>query len=237
MAVAKALDDRGRAAWAASALALALVAAAGAAGATTYKWVDEKGVVHYTDKIPQDAVNKGSTVLDKQARPVKKIDPALTPEQRRALEAEEEQRRQQARVAEEVARRDRALMSSYTTEAEIDLARARALATIDAQIESAQGYTAQLRKRKDEIDKRKVAGGEKALTPAIERELEGAERELARQARLIELKQAERAAAIAKYDADKSRWRELRAVADANTAATRANPSAHPATSGPTSRN
>lgn len=200
-----------------------------AAQSATYKWVDDKGVVHYTDKIPPDAVNKGSTVLDKQARPVKKIDPALTAEQRRALEAEEEQKRLQARAAEEVARRDRALMSSYTTEAEIDLARTRALGTIDAQLESAQGFSAQLRKRREELDKRRPASGEK-LPVAVERELESNEVELARQARLIEQKQAERNAAIARYEADKARWRELRALADANAAATRGSPGAHPAT-------
>ena len=57
------------------ALALAIVGSVAPARAATYKWVDDKGVVHYTDKIPQEALNKGSTVLDKQARPVKKIDP------------------------------------------------------------------------------------------------------------------------------------------------------------------
>src|SRR4030095_9995547 len=58
--------------------------------ATTYKWVDDKGVVHYTDKLPPEALNKGSVELNKQGIPVKKNDPALSPEQRRAQEAEEE---------------------------------------------------------------------------------------------------------------------------------------------------
>ena len=202
---------------------LALVALVGAtlavqARATTYKWVDEKGVVHYTDKIPPEAVNKGSTVLDKQARPLKKIDPALTPEQQRARDAEEEQRRQQAKINEETARRDRALMSSFTSEAEIDLARARALGTIDAQLEAAQNFFATLRKRKDEIDKKKLALGDKPVSVAIEREAEATDTELAKQKRLIEQKQAERTAIVARYDADKARWRELRAIADANAA-------------------
>ena len=204
-------------------MALALAALVGTtlavqARATTYKWVDEKGVVHYTDKIPPEAVNKGSTVLDKQARPLKKIDPTLTPEQQRAREAEEEQRRQQAKISEEIARRDRALMSSFTTEAEIDLARARALGTIDAQLDAAQSFSATLRKRKDEIDKKKSALGDKPVPVAIEREAEATETELAKQKRLIELKQAERTAIVARYDADKARWRELRAIADANAA-------------------
>jgi hypothetical protein len=212
-------------------LVLVAMALCAPAGATTYKWVDEKGIVHYTDKIPTDAVNKGSTVLDKQARPVKKIDPALTPEQIRAREAEDEQKRLAARVSEEIARRDRALVASYTTEAEIDLARTRALGTIDAQIDSAQSYAATLRKRKDELDKRKAALGDKAIPPALERELEGTDSELAKQARLIEQKQAERTAVVAKYDADRSRWRELRAISEANAAAGRS-PSTHPAALG-----
>ena len=32
----------------------------------TYKWVDDQGVVHYTDKMPPEAINKGSIELNKQ---------------------------------------------------------------------------------------------------------------------------------------------------------------------------
>ena len=189
---------------------------AGAARGATYKWVDEKGVVHYTDKIPPEAVNKGSTVLDKQARPTKRIDPALTPEQRRQREAEDEQKRIAARAQEEIARRDRALVASYTTEAEIDLARTRALATIDAQLESSHAYVAMLDKRKAELDKRRQALGDTPVPAALERELEGNRNELAKTTALIEQKQKERAATVGRYDADKARWRELKALTDGN---------------------
>ena len=49
----------------ATAVAASLVVAFGFAGAArgaTYKWVDEKGVIHYTDKIPPEASDKGRTV-------------------------------------------------------------------------------------------------------------------------------------------------------------------------------
>ena len=210
--------------------ALALMVVARPAPAATYKWVDEKGVVHYTDKIPADAVNKGSTVLDKQARPVKRIDPAMTPEQRAARDAEDENRRLNAKAAEETARRDRALISSYTTESEIDLARSRALGTIDAQIESSQAYTAQLVRRREELEQRKAKLNGKPMPPAMEREFESSESELAKTAELIEQKRRERAAVIARYDADRARWRELKAVSDANAAAAATAPkSTHPA--------
>ena len=214
--------------WIAIGTAIALAALHSPAQAATYKWVDEKGVVHYTDKIPTEAVNKGSTMLDKQARPLKKIDPALTPEQRAAREAEEENRRLAAKAQEEVARRDRALVSSYTTESEIDLARSRALGTIDAQLDSSQSYTQSLRKYRQELEVRRSKVGNGPLPPALERELETNDSELQKTAALIELKQRERAAVVARYDADKARWRELKAISDANASAASNAPRSYP---------
>jgi hypothetical protein len=210
--------DRG----AVAALAAALVAAARAvapARAATYKWVDEKGVVHYTDKLPTEGVNKGGTMLDKQARPVKKIDPAPTPEQLRARQAEEEQRKAASKQNEETARRDRALVSSYTTEDEIELARTRALGTIDAQLDSSNAYMKHLVKRKDELGKRRAALGTQPLPAALEREIEGTESELAKTAAFIDQKRKQRQAVVVRYDADRLRWRELTAIADADAAA------------------
>jgi hypothetical protein len=210
----------------APAFALLVLAAALAwaspARSATYKWVDEKGVVHYTDKLPAEMANKGGTMLDKQARPVKKIDPAPTPEQVRAREVEDEQRRLLAKANEEVARRDRALVSSYTTEAEIDLARSRALGTIDAQIDSSSAYLQQLGKRKEELGKRRASLDGKPLPAALEREIEGTESELEKTAAFLDGKKKERVAVVARYDADRARWRELKAIADANAAATSA---------------
>jgi len=73
-------------------VAAALALAAPLAAAETYKWTDDKGVVHYTDKMPAEDINKAATVLDKQARPVKHIDPPLTPEQRAVRDAEEKKK-------------------------------------------------------------------------------------------------------------------------------------------------
>ena len=43
------------------------MAAPGAVAAGMYKWTDEKGIVHYSDQMPPEAVNKGTVVMDKQA--------------------------------------------------------------------------------------------------------------------------------------------------------------------------
>jgi hypothetical protein len=189
--------------------AAALFAVATASRAAMYKWVDEKGVVHYSDKIPPEAVDKANTELSKEGVPIRKTDKVLTPEQRRAIADEQEKKRVAAKQAEEVARRDRALMSSYTSEAEIDLARNRSLQTINNVVQSTMAFSDQLNKRKADATAKKVELAGKPAVAVLDRELESIDAELARQADIIVQKKRETEAVIARYDADKQRWREL----------------------------
>ena len=204
-----------------------MLVASGTARAAMYKWVDEKGVVHYTDKMPPEAVDKASVELNKQGVPINRTDKALTPEQRRAIEQEAEQAKEAARAQEEINRRDRALVSSYTSEAEIDLARNRSLQTINNVISSSQAFSEQLTKRKVDVEAKKAESQGKPIVAVLDRELESIDAELARQSDLIAQKQKEVVAISAKYDADKQRWREL-------VAARAAAKSAAPAPSGST---
>ena len=212
----------GNRSFASAALALlvlvALIASAPSARATLYKWVDDQGVVHYTDKMPPEAINKGSVELNKQGITIKKTEPALTPEQRRAREAEDERARVAAKARDDIARKDRALLQSYTTESEIDLSKRRALGTIEAQVQSAQAYVASLTTRKEEIMVRVAALGDKPQPPSLERELASVNEELQKQADLLATKRKEATIVTARYDADKQRWRELRTVAEAEAA-------------------
>ena len=188
--------------------------------ATTYKWVDDQGKVHYTDKIPPEAVNKGSIELNKEGVPIKKNDAALTPEQRRAREVEEERSRQAAKIRDEIQRKDRALLQTYTTESEIELSKRRALGTIEGQIQSAQAYMATLNKRKEEIQTRVAALGNNPQPPSLEREIANVNEELAKQADLIAAKRREIVVVSARYDADKQRWRDLRTIAETESLGT-----------------
>ncbi|HEV8501589.1 MAG TPA: DUF4124 domain-containing protein [Casimicrobiaceae bacterium] len=187
--------------------------------AETYKWTDDKGVVHYTDKMPQEDVNKAATVLDKQARPIKHIDPPLTPEQRAARDAEDRKKQALAKSQEEAERQDRALMQSFSSAEEIELSKSRALATIDGQVQSSHAYIQQLGKRKEEIEARKLALGKKPVPDAMERELASIDAEVARQDELIQQRQQERAQTAARYDGFVTRWNNLKAAADAKAEA------------------
>jgi hypothetical protein len=191
--------------------AVAALCATSAIAAGLYKWTDDQGVVHYSDQIPADATNKGSVVLDKQGRSIKKIDPAPTAAQIKAKEAEEERHRAAVKVEELKARRDTALLHSYTSEEEIDFARTRALSAIESQLKSAEDYTADLSRRQKELQKQKTAFGGKPVPATTETELAAIDEELARQAKLLVQRKNEHATVSAKYDEDKQRFREIRA--------------------------
>ena len=200
---------------------LAVALAPAALAQQLYKWTDEKGVVHYTDKAPDGT--RGGVELDKQGRPVRTIEAPLTVEQARARQAEGERKKVQAKEQELAARRDRALLSSYTHESEIDLAKARASATYEGQIQSSQAYLAQLAKRKKELDDRRATFGERPVPPKLQEDLAAANAEIAKHGEAVARLRRDLAAVVAKYDADKARWRELKSIEDANAAAQAAN--------------
>ena len=83
------------------------------AATTMYKWTDENGVVHYTDKLPPDMVNRGNAELNKQGVTLRKTEPVpIPPEQRKAHDAEEQHKREVAKDQAETLRRDQALLST-----------------------------------------------------------------------------------------------------------------------------
>jgi hypothetical protein len=181
-----------------------------AAAAGMYKWTDDQGIVHYSDQLPADAVNKGGTVFDSQGRQIRKIDATLTPAQVKAKEAEDERLRALAKAQEEKSRRDIALTHSYTREEEIDVARSRALLAVESQLKSAETYVADLTKRQQELKKDKLAYGTKPVPANLDHELTGLDEELARQDKVLAQRRAEIAAINVKYESDKQRWREIR---------------------------
>ncbi|MGH8712372.1 MAG: DUF4124 domain-containing protein [Casimicrobiaceae bacterium] len=186
------------------------VSAGAATAAGTYKWTDDQGVVHYTDRLPIESVGKGAVVLDKQGRSVKRIDPAPTAEQRKAAEAEVERQRESAKVDAERARRDRALTQSFTSESEIDVARGRAMSTVEGQVKTIEAYIADLSRHKQQLEKKKAGYGTKPVPAAVDNEINSVSEELARQAALLVQKKETLVAVGRKYDADKQRWQEIR---------------------------
>ncbi|HLW11397.1 MAG TPA: DUF4124 domain-containing protein [Casimicrobiaceae bacterium] len=188
-----------------------LVTVAATAQATLYKWTDERGVIHYSDQLPVDAVNRANYELSRNGLTVKKTEQARPVVQQRVPKNESEEQRMREAERERViaTRRDRALIESYTNENEIDLAKSRAVATIDGQVQSAAAFIAQMTKRREVLEGQKATFAPRPVPGAIEREIETIDEELVRQNELVAGKKKESAAVAARYESDKQRFREL----------------------------
>jgi hypothetical protein len=97
------------------------------AHAEIYKWKDAQGVTHYGDTMPPQAAGRATTEMSKHGMVIKQTPAALTPEQRQSNEAEAVRENKEQQIQTEQKRRDTALLNTYTTPAEIDLARDRNL--------------------------------------------------------------------------------------------------------------
>lgn len=188
----------------------ALLLVGSVACAETYKMTDERGRVQYTDRPPAELVNRGMIELNKQGMTKKVTDPSLTPEQRRVEEEKEEKKRLDKIAAAKVRAQENALLSSYTSEGDIDFAKRRNLALVGAGILSAEARIKALQKRSEQLEREKLYYEKKPVPEKLKREIASVTAEIPKQYELIEQKNREALAVETKYAQQKERYRELK---------------------------
>ncbi len=187
-------------------LACALVLAAPAGAQQMYKYVDSNGKVVYTDKIPAADAGRAAEELSRQGSVLKHIAPPPTPEERAALE-EERKRKVEADIrAKEERRKNMALLNTYSSEADIDQARMRAMQANNEAIKDAEQKYADTQKRQQQLKTDAEFYQKKPLPGPLKRDIQANEFELRANADLLEVKRRETALIGAKYDDDKRRY-------------------------------
>ncbi|HTV77045.1 MAG TPA: DUF4124 domain-containing protein [Steroidobacteraceae bacterium] len=116
-----------------------LAASARAAG-TTYKWVDDQGVVHYGDSIPPQYAQKESTILNKEGVQIGHKDATKSAAQLAAESAAADQAARQKQ-------HDNFLLATYTSVKDIEQLRDERLLQIQGQRVAAEQYVASLGER------------------------------------------------------------------------------------------
>lgn len=190
------------------ALVIALLVGAAPAHAALYRWVDSNGRVHYGDTLPPTYQKSGAVELNKQGVTVRRTESEA---ERRATAAARAEAERKKREADEQARLDRALTSTYTSEAEIDLARDRALEHHQLAIQSAQLRLKQVAANIQDLAAR-IANIRNAGRPVganLERQLAASEAEARELERIVQQNQEAMAKVREKYAADKARFRAL----------------------------
>lgn len=181
------------------------------AEAKLYKWVDSSGRTHYGETIPPEYANRDATVLDKQGRVEKTIE-NLTPEERKAREAEEAKKEAARKSDVEAHRRDNALLSTFTNEGEIDLARDRSLQQVDARINSVNTMLKSAQTTLDEHlkEKSELQAQNKKLPKSLLDDISESQARVARLQDEQKQNQLEQVNVKARFEADKQRYRELK---------------------------
>jgi hypothetical protein len=189
------------------AIAAVLAALPLACAAETYRCIAKDGKRYYGSLIPAECQGRPVELLSAQGVVVKRIDPEGAEKERLAKAAAEARRRQEDSAAREAARRDQALLATYTSEKEIDDARARALAENTKATQKVEDRIQVLRQQQagyqKEVDQYKGKGGAPAV---LQQDLMTGEADLNAQQQLLEVKKREFDAINTRYDDDKKRY-------------------------------
>jgi hypothetical protein len=189
-----------------------MIATASAAAGTTYKWVDDQGVVHYGDSIPPQYAQKESTVLNKEGVQVGHKEATKTAAE---LAAE-------AAVAEQAARqkqRDSFLLATYTSVKDIEQLRDERLLQIKGQRVAAEQYVASLGERLSALQTRAQNFKPYSSRPDAHRmpddlaeQMVHTINDIRTQKAALNSSQEEEAKTQAQFQADIDRYKELRAA-------------------------
>ena len=193
-----------------AAAAAALMLAAPGAEAQSYRCVGKDGKRYYGSVVPHECYGLPVEQLSAQGMIVRRIDPAAGEKERLAKEAADNKKREEDQAAREAARRNRALLATYTSVKDIDDARSRALAENSKAAREVESRIEDIRKRQAAYEKELEFYKGKSEAPArLQDDLKVAQADLKAQQELLEAKKREVDTINARYDLDKKRFAEL----------------------------
>ncbi len=177
----------------------------------SYRCVTKAGRKYYGSTVPQQCAGEPVEALSSQGTVLFRIDPPLTPEQRAARQAEvekaaaAEQAKHDAQAAARAqARRDQALLQTYTSEKDIESVRQRAIGDNQKASQQVEKRIAALRQRLENLAKQPDKSPEQ-----LEQDRRALDYDLSLQEQLLESRRREAAAINARYDEEKRKYHEL----------------------------
>lgn len=180
------------------------------AEAKLYKWVDDKGVTHYGETLPPEYAGKDNVQLNDKGRVIKKTE-KVSAEELRSKDENAARKLADDKSAFEQRRKDNTLLSTFSNENEIDLARDRNLQQAEAVINSIQlllkSAQQSLEGFQQEAEQRTKAG--RKIPDSLQADIAEAENQAKKLQQDLAKAQEKSAAIRESYEADKARYREL----------------------------
>ena len=187
----------------------ALLAANTSSDRPLYKWVDEKGVVHYGDSIPPQYAKQERSVLNHQGVEVGRLNAEKTDAQRAADAARD-------RATTDAHHRDQVLLTTYVSVQQIEQLRDQRLDLIEVQVRVTSQYLGTLQGRLQDLQTRSLfyapyssTEGAGPMPDALAEDLVRTVKEIRLQERNLAGKRAEQGAVRERFETDIQRYTEL----------------------------
>jgi len=194
-------------------LAVLMIAPLAAQAQATYRCTGTDGKRYYGSTIPMQCVGRVVEQLNAQGLVVRRLDPQGEEKEREAKAAAAAKAKEEEAATREESRRNRALLATYTSERDIEDARARALADNRDVMQQMETKIDTLKKRRAGYDKelefyQDKKGNTKPPAKLLD-DINTADLDLKVQEDLLATKKREVDVINAKYDQDKKRYLQL----------------------------
>jgi len=168
------------------------------------KWKDDKGVTHYGDKIPAQYSNTENSIINKQGITLKRNKPVSV----------QDEAVSHAKIEQD--KKDKALLSAFTNETEIDLARDRNLQLDQVTVDGLQLQRANSQKRLIENQKyvSTFTAKKKPVPADLAADIKNNQQEVAKIDQQIADRKTSMEATRKRFEADKKRYIALKNYAN-----------------------
>ncbi|MDQ7016225.1 MAG: DUF4124 domain-containing protein [Gammaproteobacteria bacterium] len=190
-----------------------LTATVEAAPERVFKWVDQNGVIHYGDILNNRANQGRHAVLNSQGVTIKQINAIATPAELAAKEETKKRHEIQLARQEQQRRSDQILLTTFTTERDLLLARNGRLDSIDSTIQLNQRRLDSIERQLQDLRKMliRLDVREKQSTQHLLKQQAHLEKQQSKLEQALSEKQHEHNNLARKFDRDLLRFRELQA--------------------------
>lgn len=188
---------------------LLLAATSTQAASEFYCCQDSNGRRVCSDTLPDQCRGRPYRVLDSGGNVTREVGPPLTPEEKAQQAQENQRKKQQEEAAREQQRKDQALLDTYATPQDIDLAQRKAENDVNLAIAASQAKLGEAGKKRQKLANEAEFYKKKRLPAELDKNLRTVDHEIKVEQELLDVKKHDLETIRNKYEADRKRYQEL----------------------------
>lgn len=177
--------------------------------AKSYCCSDERGRQVCGDSLPKECYGRAYREVSERGTTLRQVEAPMTAEQQAKREAEVAEKKKAERAAVEEKRKNQALLNTYASEKDVDLAKERTLADVDNRTKEVQAKYNDAVKRKQKLEGELEFYKKKTVPPELTEQIKASEAEIKAQQNAIEAKKKEMEQVRIRFDDEKKRYLEL----------------------------